>query len=455
MNWQERANRFLDALPRTVLSRFGRPVPMFRTCGIAGFYVALLVLFAGGLVTSRSLPVLALLAAVSGLSFFAYTYLRRWITGREELVLLEHVWFALACNAAFLWLLGLPVLAYLDVVSVALCPFLAAGRIGCTFVGCCHGRPSTIGVTYTNACASEGFPAHLVGVRLFPVQPIEALGLLAIGVTGALALPFAEPGRVFSWYLIAYAVIRFGLEGLRGDHRPHWLGLSQARWMSIVEVTLALSLDWFSAPAAGVAGGFFVAFVLALAFLWRRDPNRLLLERTHTLELRNQIGIAIERAMMAADSGPIRCATSRRVTAVVSLVGRYQPAAAHISLSVDRMDIDLLTLCQLAARAYPHLHPSDAHFGASRVLHFIVTLSRDFLEEDMRAASARAEAMYGAIVRREQLEARSAEMLIQGSFERRLQPTAPPEHPKQIGARIADASAVPWYLRADGHPPQV
>lgn len=85
------------------LGLYTREVPTFRTCGITGFYVALLVLFAGGLITGRSLLVLAVLALVSGLSFFVYTYLRMWITGREELVLLEHVWFALAtlaCNAA-------------------------------------------------------------------------------------------------------------------------------------------------------------------------------------------------------------------------------------------------------------------------------------------------------------------------------------------------------------------
>jgi len=196
-------NAFLDALPRTRVGSAHRQAPAFRTCGITGFYVALITLFAGGLLTGRSLVVLAAMALVSGLSFFVYTCLRKWVVGREELVLLEHVWFAFACNSGALLLLNQPVLPYLDLVSVALCPFLAAGRVGCTLVGCCHGLPSSIGIRYTEECAADGFPRHLVGIRLFPAPTLEGIGLVLISLVGLIALPFSVPGRVFAWFLLA------------------------------------------------------------------------------------------------------------------------------------------------------------------------------------------------------------------------------------------------------------
>jgi hypothetical protein len=93
--------------------------------------------------------------------------------------------------ALTLWTLGEPVLPYLDVVSAALCFFLVAGCVGCTMVGCCHGHPSPLGVVYNEGCAREGFPRHLIGVRLFPAPTIEAAGLFAIGMNGMIAFPVA------------------------------------------------------------------------------------------------------------------------------------------------------------------------------------------------------------------------------------------------------------------------
>src|SRR5205814_4043000 len=93
------ASRRLDTLPRAVV---GYGAPAFRTCGVVGLYLALVTLLAGGLLAGRSLVVVAALAAVCCGSFFGYALLRRRLTGAENLVLLEHVWIALACAAATL-----------------------------------------------------------------------------------------------------------------------------------------------------------------------------------------------------------------------------------------------------------------------------------------------------------------------------------------------------------------
>ena len=94
-------NSFLDELPRPRLNCGGREVPTFRTA-VSRATNRSNRRVRGGLLVDCSLVVLAALALTSAVSFYAYTFLRMWLTGRETLVLLEHVWFALACNALVL-----------------------------------------------------------------------------------------------------------------------------------------------------------------------------------------------------------------------------------------------------------------------------------------------------------------------------------------------------------------
>lgn len=441
-----RLNELLDSLPRTRLGVLGREVPTFRTCGITGFYLALIALFAGGLLAGRSLLVLAALAVVSALSFFVYTYLRMWVTGRETLVLLEHVWFALACDALALRWMREPMVPYLDVVSVALCPFLAMGRVGCTFVGCCHGRPSSIGITYNEACAREGFAKHLVGVRLFPVPAIEAAGLLALGVTGLAALPFARPGSVFAWYLIGYSLMRFGLEGLRGDERPHFAGLSQARWMAIIEagVALRLAAEPHQAPAGVLYAALFVTLIAAVACYWVWDRRRRLLTPAHVQELRELVRSDIERIARVPSTQPVRHATSRQVTAAASAGGTF-PAAAHVSLSLSDEYGDLPSLCALAVHAFPELVPDAAQF-TGRFIHVLVPLPLLDASVDARTVQDRTRTLYGSIVRRLQREGPS---ISQQTWRDGIPPTALASGANQVVSPFEVAThrqAQRWYF---------
>src|SRR4051794_7993274 len=103
-------NNWLDTIPRTRLGTAGRDWPAYRAMGVAGFYAALIVTFAGALLARLSLLVLAATAAVAGLSFFVYAFLRRRVTGKEQIVLLEHVWFSLGLMALFLYGIREPIL---------------------------------------------------------------------------------------------------------------------------------------------------------------------------------------------------------------------------------------------------------------------------------------------------------------------------------------------------------
>ncbi|HEX3144565.1 MAG TPA: prolipoprotein diacylglyceryl transferase family protein [Pyrinomonadaceae bacterium] len=453
----EAINTYLDALPRPRLAVLGRNVPTFRTCGIAGFYLALIVLMGGGLLAGRSLIVLAVLALVSALSFFAYAHLRKWITGYEELVLLEQVWFALACNAGALWLMREPLLPYLDVVSVALCFFLAAGRVGCTLVGCCHGHPASVGITYKEACANDGFSRHLIGVRLFPVPAIEGAGLLLIGGSGLIALPFAGAGKVLAWYLIAYSVMRFGLEEMRGDYRPHFLGLSQARWMSIIELGWALGLVR-TGQHFGVSLLYYpLAFgllIVILAIRWHRDWRRQLLTARHWREVRELARAQIETDMFASMTTPAQLFSSQNLFLVISpaQTGRLWSRSAHISMSLPPGRNDLQLLCELASRAFPELIVESAQFGNEMVLHLIAPTPLLAIETSPTSNPKLAARLYGSLARNLQ-QANQTSTVPDNGDQWFREPTAPPvtttlfsNNPPAIDDSLAHRSS--WYFRS-------
>jgi hypothetical protein len=151
-------------------------------------------------------------------------------------VLIEHVWIAFGAVSGFLWATGGPIVLGLDVLSVALCPFLLFGRLGCLTVGCCHGIPAGLGVSYPDW---THHPERLLGVRLFPVQLVEAAGLAAIGLV-AVTLVDRAPGTATVWFLITYASLRFGTEALRGDRRPAIGPVTVPRLLCVVQASAAV-----------------------------------------------------------------------------------------------------------------------------------------------------------------------------------------------------------------------
>ncbi len=363
----ERINAWLDALPRTHLGSLGRQAPAFRSLGIAGYYVAAAVTLGAGMLTGRSLPVLAGLAAVCALSFFAYALGRKWVTGHENLVLLEHVWFALLCSAGAAWLFGADLLWHLDAVAVGLCFFLAFGRAGCAVAGCCHGQPSSVGFVYGEAHAQNGFEPGLVGVRLFPVQLLELGALVLIGLVGLGALPFAPAGAVLGLFLVSYAIVRFGLEGLRGDARPHLGGLSQSRWMAAFELAFAVGLTapsegpqlWGAATAGGV-------LLLALFAHVATNRRRRLLSQRHVKALRALVEETLEGA------GPTPGAPVTSPSGVAVTASQNADGSRHLSLSLAEGSADLPLLCELAVAVCPGLDANAAAWTPRGVLHLVL-----------------------------------------------------------------------------------
>ncbi len=448
-------NRLFDSLPRTRITVAGREAPAFRCCGVAGFYVALIIVAAGTLLTGRSLAVAALVSAVAAGSFFVWAFFRRWVSGGEKLVLLEHVWFALALVGGALWLVHQPVLPYLDVMSPALAVFLFAGRIGCTMAGCCHGHPSSVGIIYGENAVADGFPMEFAGIRLFPVQAIEALFLLFIGLSGLAALPFARQGEGLIWFLIAYGVTRFGLEGLRADPRPHFLGWSQSRWMCVGQAVAAIGLS--ESGHTGLAVWAVLALILPAVVIWkaiseRRGGRRRLLAAEHILELRD---FAMRDVEARAIHGPRLRASSRGVGLAVSLDPGAAPALAHVSLSLTRGHGDLRLLCSLACQSFPGLRPEVTRYTLGRVLHLAVPLPLELGSLSVPASEALALQAYGAAVRLAQSDAapptsRAGELRV---FVRETErPVARPmAEPEEAPAEdLHPRPKRPWYFGLSG-----
>ena len=104
----------------------------------------------------------------------------------------------------------------------------AFGRIGCFFYGCCYGRDSNAWCAVTFPMGSPSWYEHgRRMVSVLPTQLFEAAALLVLfgGLMWVWIGRKAEDGRrrgdglITGLYLCGYAVIRFGIEILRGDPR--------------------------------------------------------------------------------------------------------------------------------------------------------------------------------------------------------------------------------------------
>lgn len=116
--------------------------------------------------------------------------------------------------------------------------FHAFGRVGCFLGGCCYGIPCRFGITVTE----NPLIPEVNDIARFPVQLLEAGCELALFFF-LLWLFYSQrqAGRLIFCYLAPYALLRFGLEFLRGDiARGVWLGISTSQWLSIPLFLFAL-----------------------------------------------------------------------------------------------------------------------------------------------------------------------------------------------------------------------
>ena len=121
----------------------------------------------------------------------------------------------------------------------------AFGRIGCFFYGCCYGRDSDAWCAVTFPAGSPSWFEH--GRRMVSVLPTQlfeasALLLLFVGLMWLWRRMNARlvPGLILGFYLCGYAVIRFGIEYLRGDPRAAVGPFSISQTISLVMLFFGL-----------------------------------------------------------------------------------------------------------------------------------------------------------------------------------------------------------------------
>ena len=121
---------------------------------------------------------------------------------------------------------------------IFLIPFIHGfGRIGCFMAGCCYGIPydGPLAVIFPESSMA------IHGVKLFPVQLVEAVCLIIISFIIFLMTVKFKSRFTVEAYLILYAIVRFILEHFRYDpERGYFMGVSTSQWISILLFTAAI-----------------------------------------------------------------------------------------------------------------------------------------------------------------------------------------------------------------------
>lgn len=143
----------------------------------------------------------------------------------------------------------------LDVFAPAVALGHAFGRLGCFMQGCCFGKPageSWFSVVFPAGSApANRYPMPATGeiimqkmpsVPLYPTQLIEAgVNFALFGLLFFIAGRFKKPGRVAGLYVVFYAILRFLMEFMRGDHTHSVAGLTPSQSVALF-VTMPIGL---------------------------------------------------------------------------------------------------------------------------------------------------------------------------------------------------------------------
>lgn len=307
----------------------------YFVCGVIGWLAGLTlvtVLATAAGLDGRSRAILALTPPVTLLLTIRAT---PRIFGQERIVFYEQALATIGATALVAWVAGAPVATTIDLATIGVGTFLACGRVGCFKVACCHGRPARRGVAYRHVHAGAGFPARWVGVRLLPVQLIDAaVSVTMVGAATAWWLAGAPAGAAACLYAGGYGAARFGLELLRGDTlRPRLAGATEAQWTAAL-TTAAAALwrpAWWSIAAAATIGLALAGLVIARR---RGAIDRLWLASAwHVDEVAGLLGGLVLRPGSSATTGEgVRLSAARlpdgRVDLIVSRPGRAPSEAA-------------------------------------------------------------------------------------------------------------------------------
>jgi hypothetical protein len=312
------SDNVIDHVVRPTVYVWQRRWSAFHVCGVAGLTFATLLTM--GLVLCRGLNLgvmLALTLTAVGI-FLGLAMLAKIIGGEEQLVSYHHEITILVAGAVVLYQLHQPVLPYLDITVLGIGLFRACGRVGCLMVGCCFGRPWRWGVRYRSEHAAAGFAPYYVGVRLFPVQAVEALWSLGIVCSGVVfVLTGHAPGTALAWSVVVYGLGRFAFEFARGDPaRPYLWGFSQAQWISLSLLCLVVLAESgailpFHAWHVGALTGMLLTLIAVVSYRHLRNTaSHELLHPRHVKEVAEALTsvspLATGDTLVSRQTAPVR-----------------------------------------------------------------------------------------------------------------------------------------------------
>jgi phosphatidylglycerol---prolipoprotein diacylglyceryl transferase len=190
------------------------------------------------------------------------------IFSRDGFVFLGGLIGGVACSFIYLAIRGIAILPFADVMIPSVALGHAFGRLGCHFAGCCFGSVCTLpgagltvprleqpdGTLFYNAFSDQLWhgdvePDALASLPVWPTQLYEAGGLFVLtAILLWVASKTNRTGAVFALYLVLYAILRFGIEMLRGDEARglHFGGLlSTSQILSILLLPIAAGVWWW------------------------------------------------------------------------------------------------------------------------------------------------------------------------------------------------------------------
>jgi hypothetical protein len=293
----------IRSVPLVELRVRGYVLNGFQLCGALAFLTGVATTAWLTHVLDLSGPVMAMMVAAGLATLVVLTLGSRVLLGSEVLVNYHHLLSITAVAAMIAALSTSAVIAHLAAFALGLMVFQGSGRAGCLLVGCCHGRPHAWGICYDARFAERGFPLHLVGVVLFPIQAIEAAWAFVVAAAGTAALlDGRSAATVLAGVATAYAVGRFATAFWRGDsHEVRLAGFSEAQWTSLALLIILVPVTWSLAagPRLAVTAVAVGTGVFALAYQVSRyrvpSAERDLLEPNHVLELAGALSIICDR----------------------------------------------------------------------------------------------------------------------------------------------------------------
>lgn len=192
---------------------------------------------------------------------------------------------------------------------------------------------------------------------------MESVSVLVVVLVGVMLLQRgAAAGSVLAWYLVAYDLVRFGLEFLRGDDdRPYLWGFSQAQWLALTLTALVATAEvsgwlplrtWHLLAASGL-----IVITAALAGLRHAAsargslPRHRLLDAVHISELAAAIDTLAVPTESTADDIMIA-----RTSAGLTLSRGAMAAGVHYTVSREH-GVDQGTARRLAGLIAQLRHP--------------------------------------------------------------------------------------------------